>query len=61
MKLAGKRMQLETIIYSEIIPIKKDKQNLFSHLCMLVSDVYVLFRISFQGEKTDNIGIMVQT
>lgn len=61
MKLAGKRMQLETIIYSEIIPIKEDKQNLFSHLCMLVSDVYVLFRISFQGEKTDNIGIMVQT
>lgn len=51
MKLAGKRMQLQTIIYSEIIQIKKDKQ--------LVSDVYVLFRISFQGEKTDSVGIMV--
>lgn len=29
MKLAGKRMQLQTIIYSEIIQIKKDKQKYF--------------------------------
>lgn len=59
MKLAGKRMQLETIIYSEIISIKKDKQKYFLLSVYGSFLFFFLFRISFQGEKSDSSGIMV--